>query len=130
MFKPNPSHQRENSIDTPSLCFIWRIYTSKCLKNLKLEYYMLSTFYYVQIVWYLTMVEVNWLLLINALLIFLIIGNKVALRDGATEIGSTENSQHGVRKDARKGKLSLIHSEKENYLVFCHVIFTVNMCTE
>lgn len=71
--------------------------------------------------------EVIWLLLINALLIFLMIGNKVALWDGATEIGSSENSQHRVRKDARKGELSLIHSEKENCLVFCQVI-TMNMC--
>lgn len=36
------------------------------------------------------------------------IGNKVALWDGATEIGSSENSQHRVRKDARKGDLEKV----------------------
>lgn len=55
------------------------------------------------------MVELISLPLIIALLIYSDIGNKVALWDGATEIGSTENSQHRVRENARKGKLSLIY---------------------
>lgn len=40
--------------------------------------------------------------------IIFILGDKVAFWDGATKIGSAENSQHRVRKDARKGKVHFL----------------------
>ena len=49
--------------------------------------------------------------------IIFILGDKVAFWDGATKIGSAENSQHRVRKDARKGKVHLLGYDFGHWLI-------------